>query len=117
MPTQARNPFFDIIEEESPQTIFNIFRPQGNTGSPAQRRFFQNSFNDIFDQYTKGLLGQAGQTSGEYTNLSDFLEANPQQSFSVFMEDFPFSRRFSNLTRSERGSNPAAFAPTTRAFF
>ena len=133
MSTQSTSPFYDLIEEEDPKTIFDMFRPRGNQGSPAQRRFFQNSFNDIFGQYTKGILetfrnaqsdnplivteGGSYRRHPSPKNLQAFLEANPQQSFSGFLQDFPFSRRFSNLTRSERGSNPAAFAPTTRTLF
>ena len=118
---QGGNPFgdniFDIIEEESPQAVYDFFRPQENEAAPAQRRFFQNSFNDIFRQYTRGILNQFRQAPGDATNIQDFLQANPQQSFSGFLEEFPFSQRFSNLTRSERGFNPAKYAPTTRAFF
>lgn len=135
MPINQENPalrgFLDVLEEYVPGAVYESFRPK--TGSPASQRFFQTSFNDIFNEYTGGLISQLSQAQsdnplivtegGSYRrhpspkNLQAFLEANPQQSFSGFLQDFPFSRRFSNLTRSERGSNPAAFAPTTRTLF
>ena len=123
MVDQASNPFrdsiFDIIEEESPQKIYDFFRPKMNEVSPAQRKFFQNSFNDVFSQYTSGILDQFTKAPSDETNIQDWLQSNSgrQQSFSEFLEEFPFSKRFSNMTRSERGSNPYAFAPTTRSFF
>ena len=125
--------FLDILEEYVPDAVFESFRPK--TGSPASQRFFQNSFNDIFNEYTGGLISQFSQAqsdnpliftdTGQFRlrptsspkNLQAFLENNPQELFSNFLQEFPFTARFSNLTPTQRGFNPAKYAPTTRAFF
>ena len=137
MPINQENPdlrgFLDILEEYVPGAVYESFRPK--TGSPASQRFFQTSFNDIFNEYTGGLISQLSQAQsdnplivtegGSYRlrpnsspkNLQAFLENNPQESFSNFLQEFPFTARFSNLTPTQRGFNPAKYAPTTRALF
>jgi len=92
----------DILAE-SPRSTFFSFQDQfGQGGGPNQRRFFQNQFQDVFNQYLGGLGQQLRQGS------------IPQGTFEDFLGDFNFSGEFGRLPPSIRGATTQRFAPPTR---
>ena len=76
-----------------------------NQQQSPQRRFFQNQFQNIQNQF----LGQLGQTIRQ--------GGQPDQTFQSFLEGFPFSQRFQELPPALRGQLNNRFAPSVRFFF
>lgn len=76
-----------------------------NQQKAPQRRFFQNEFQNIQNQF----LGQLGQNIRE-SGTSDLT-------FESFLGDFPFATRFQGLPPSLRGALKTRFAPSVRSFF
>jgi hypothetical protein len=106
MPMQEGFPSFldpsDILGE-SPQATFFSFQDQFGDGQ-TQRRFFQNQFTPIFNQFL-GTLGQ------------DLRQGQlPEQTFESFLETFNFGEQFARLAPSIRGATTQRFAPPARFF-
>ena len=102
-PTPPPPPAFDFLEEE-PRLAY--YGQQGRFGrSPNQRRYFQDAFQNIFNQYL-GQLGQQIQGGGQ-----------PNLQFTDFIRDFDFNQSFANLDPGERGFFPSRIAPRTRFLF
>lgn len=100
-------PFLDLLEGD-PQAAYYSMPGMFGT-SPRQRRYFQNQFRDIHNQY----LGQLGSQ----------LRAGvmPTQRFTEFLEqpsdpDF-FRRQYMSQTPTTRGATTQRFAPPTRFMF
>ena len=97
-------PFLDLLEGTPEAAYYS--RPEMFGTSPLQRRYFQNQFRDIHNQY----LGQLGSQ----------LRAGvmPTQRFTEFLEqpDY-FSRQFRSQAPSLRGATTQRFAPPTRFMF
>ena len=106
-PFRGQTPFLDMLEAE-PRSAFFSFQNQFGQ-SPNQRRYFQNQFQDIHNQF----LGQLGTQirGGELPTLSPEQHA---QRFTSFLENFPFTERFAALPPQQRGVFPSQFNPRTR---
>ena len=92
----------DILGE-SPQATFFSFQDRFGDGQ-NQRRFFQNQFTPIFNQF----LGNLGQ---------DLRQGQqPTDTFENFLENFNFGERFAGLAPSIRGATTQRFAPPARFF-
>ena len=93
-----------LIEAE-PGTMGGAMRGQ----TPAKRRFFQQSFQDVYNDYLAQLGGQARQ--GEI----------PTTTFREYLATDPFTERYSRLTPNERSyygaQRQSTFAPRTRQIF
>lgn len=80
---------------------------QGRT--PAKRRFFQESFQDVYNDYLSNLGSSARE--GEM----------PSQTFREYLSQDPFTERYSQLTPRERSyygsQGQRSFAPTTRQIY
>ena len=115
--TDMTNPFRDYLPQEfleqtpsaayysSPAASEFYTRPSG-TIDPSKKKFYQESFQDIYSDYL-GKLGTIAR-EGEVPELrfTDYLsQANP------------FTERYSTLSPYERGINSRVFAPATRFIY
>jgi hypothetical protein len=77
--------------------------------TPAKRRFFQQSFQDVYNDYLSQLGGQARQGEIPTTTFRDYLATDP------------FTERYTKLTPDERryygSQGRATFAPRTRQIY
>lgn len=99
--------FLDFLETDRPRAIFGTFQDQFG-GSDVQQRFFQNQFSNIHNQFLSSLAStaQGGQLPGS------------EQTFSSFLQDFPFAERFASIAPIFRGGpRRSQFAPRTRHLF
>ena len=76
-----------------------------STASPNRRRFFQDSFQDIYNQYLGELGSRARQ--GEISPLK----------FAVYLERDPFTERYSRLSPTQRGIYSQDYSPSTRFIY
>jgi hypothetical protein len=104
-------PFSSLLETMPEAAYYS--RPEMFGTSPRQRRYFQNQFRDIHNQY----LGQLGKQlrAGTMPSLrfSEFLDYP-----NLFNEQPDFLRRqYMSETPSARGATTQRFAPPTRFMF
>jgi len=92
--------FFEDWLEDDPEVLYRGLVPQNVT------RPFLNYFNSQFGNVYGDYLGGLGRTalSGQ----------EPTQSFGNYLEQFPFMKRWQDLTSQERGETPGRFAPRLR---
>ena len=111
------NPFADYLDggsswgslllEQLPQAAY-FSSPTGQSfgaGSPRQQRYFQQNYQDTFNQYM-GALGQQLR-EGQSPNLS----------FQQFLEQDPWTSRYSQLPQAARGVNTGMYNPRTRHLY
>lgn len=111
------NPFADYLDggsswgslllEQLPQAAY-FSSPTGQSfgaGSPSKQRYFQQNYQDVFNQYM-GALGQ--QIRGGQ---------NPNLSFQSFLEQDPWTSRYSQLPQAARGVNTGMNDPRTRYIY
>ena len=111
------NPFADYLDggsswgslllEQLPQPTY-FSSPTGQSfgaGSPRQQRYFQQNYQDTFNQYM-GSLGQQLR-EGQSPNLS----------FQQFLEQDPWTSRYSQLPQAARGVNTGMYNPRTRHLY
>ena len=90
---------------ESTPTAAYYSSPTGKgfgTGSPNRQRFFQESFQDIYNQYLGELGSKARQNQISPLRFADYLETDP------------FTERYSGLSPIQRGVYTQQFSPSTR---
>jgi hypothetical protein len=98
------SPWSDWLEEDKAgqRAAYFSFGPQFGQ-APSQRRYYENSFDRIQNEYL-GALGQQAR-SGEAPSLR----------FGDFLEDFPFTQRYLSQPPSQRGGNfSSRYTPRTR---
>ena len=78
-------------------------------GSPAQRRFFQNSFEDIYNSYLEQAGKQIREAQGQTVEDPLF--------FVDYLKTDPFTERYGKLTPSERGVSTARYSPRARHIY
>ena len=90
---------FDQTEEAKRQEEM-FGNPFGT--SPASKRFFQGQFQNVYNEFlgNQGRALQGGQL--------------PSQTFSQFLEQFPFTQRYSALPPEMSGRGVSGFAPRVR---
>ena len=88
-----------------PRTAFFSFQNQFGRQGTGQRRFFQDRFQQIHNEFL-GRLGE--QLRGGQ---------NPDQTFTNFLGNFNFGDRFRSTAPSLRGEDTRRFAPPTRFQF
>ena len=100
------NAFGDFLEYKPEAAYYSS--PKGTAfggGSPAAQQFYERSFGDIYNQY----LGKLGSQirSGEAPTLK----------WTEYLEQDPFTDRYTALPPSQRCSYTGAYSPTTRRIF
>ena len=115
--TDMANPFRDYLPQEfleqtpsaayysSPAASEFYTRPSGTT-DPSKKKFYQESFQDIYSDYLGKLGTQA--RGGETPDLrfTDYLS-----------QADPFTERYAKLSPYERGINTGYYAPKTRFIY
>jgi hypothetical protein len=84
--------------EEATQAQGQLFGSPFGT-SPAAKRYFQSQFQNIYNEFlgNQGRALQGGQL--------------PSQSFTQFLEQFPFTQKYSALPPEMSGRGISGFAP------
>jgi len=106
------NDFFGTMLEAEPQTAYmgQIGSQQYRGTSPMQQRaadYWRNQYSDVYSQY----LGQRGQELAQRKDPSQWT------TFSDYLEQFPFTQRYTSLSPYQRGVSNRRFAPSTRHIF
>ena len=93
-PNRAINPWED---EPAARQSMMFGNPYGT--SPASRRFFQGQFQNIYNDFlvAQGRALQGGQL--------------PSQTFTQFLQQYPFTQRYAALPPELTGRTLGAFAP------
>ena len=94
------NPFSDILESE-PRAGYFAYQNQVGS-SPNQKKWFQNAFSQVQDQY----LGQLGQQLGG--------NQLPTLRFADFLKNYDFQGQYNQLTPTQQGRQTSDFNPFTR---
>ena len=110
------NPFTDFLAgagdwnslllTEMPQAAY-YSSPRGQdfaAGSPRRGRYFQQAYQDVYGQYL-GELGTA------------VREGRAPNTFNQFLQDDPWTQRYSRLPQFERGVTKTYSDPRTRFLF
>jgi len=115
--TDIGNPFEDYLPQEfletspsaayysSPGAAEFYTRPSGQV-DPTRKKFYQESFQDIYNEYLGKLGGMAREGEIPDLRFSDYLSSAD-----------PFKERFERLTPYQRGQSTRAFAPSTRFIY
>tara|TARA_R110002020_G_scaffold467469_1_gene691035 strand:- start:1173 stop:1628 length:456 start_codon:yes stop_codon:yes gene_type:complete len=108
------NPFSDWTAgsmQHDPQMAYYSSATGGDFGkqSPAQRRFFETSFDQIYNSYLGEMGKQIRAAQGKEV-------AQPLQ-FEDYLKSDPFTERYSGLTPSERGEYLGRYSPSTRRIY
>ena len=76
------------------------------SGSPAERRFYETSFDAFYDDYLGFQKRQMGKgIPKEQVHFTDYLETNP------------FQKKYDELIPSERGEFTARYNPRARHIY
>lgn len=115
--TDMSNPFQDYLPQEfletspsaayysSPTATDFYTRPSG-TVDPSKKKFYQESFQDIYNEYLGKLGTQAREGETPDLKFTDYLS-----------QASPFTERYDKLTPYQRGQSTRASAPTTRFIY
>ena len=99
----GQNVFQQFLDDVPQAGYFALDQPYGK--SPKQRRFFQNQFQNLQNEYI-GDLGRQIQ-SGQLPTLQ----------WTDFLEKFPFSERYAAMPPQYRGDFPRQFSSPTRFLY
>jgi hypothetical protein len=94
-----------VLEQYEPAQYYSS--PTGTSfgqGSPRQRRYFSNAYQDVFQDY----LGAAGAAMRGGQAPSTFME---------FLETDPWTKRYSSMPQAARGVTGLAANPRTRFLY
>ncbi len=72
--------------------------------SPRRQRYFDQSYQDIYQDY----MGETGRALREGTAPTTFMQ---------FLETDPWTRRYTSLPQSARGTTGLAYNPRTRFLY
>ena len=87
--------------EATPSLAYFSAAPFQDASAPAQRRYWEGQYGNVSNQYA-GAVGSALRTGGQ------------GPSFTQFLEDMPWTERYTSLSPSMRGESYRRYAPTTR---
>jgi hypothetical protein len=97
------NLFSRFLEDVPRAAYFSLDKPMGQ--SPREKRFFQNQFQDIQNEYIGDLGRQI--RSGQPPTLQ----------WTDFLDKFPFSERYAAMPPQYRGDFPRQFSSPTRFLY
>ena len=100
----TKTPGFGGFLEENPNVSFQAAL-QGLDQPANQRRFYQNQFSNIYNEFLGNIGGQIKQGK------------TPSATFNEFLGEFPFSERFAATPPQQRGDFPSNVAPRTRYLY
>ena len=115
--TDMNNPFRDYLSQEfleqTPSAAYYSVpsasefytRPSGAI-DPSKKKFYQESFQDIYSEYLGKLGGMAREGEVPDLRFTDYLS-----------QEDPFTERYARLSPYERGINTGYYAPKTRFIY
>ena len=115
--TDIANPFIDYLSQEfleqTPSAAYYSVpsasefytRPSGAI-DPSKKKFYQESFQDIYTDYLGKLGGMAREGQTPDLRFTDYLS-----------QEDPFTERYGRLSPYERGINTGYYAPKTRFIY
>ena len=115
--TNTANPFKDYLPQEfletspsaayfsSPGAAEFYTRPSGQV-DPTRKKFYQESFQDIYNEYLGRLGTMAREGDVPDLRFSDYLSSAD-----------PFRERFERQTPYQRGISNRAYSPSTRFIY
>ena len=98
--TQEQFPWMTLLEQQ-PELGYYGYRGAWG-GTPAQNRYYQNNYTQVFSEYL-GRLGQ--QILGGQA---------PTLQWTDFLKEYPWIARYAALPPSFRGDYPGQVAPRAR---
>ena len=102
------NPYMAFLEDVPQAGYFSYQNQFGK--SPNQRKYFQNQFQEVQNQYM-GQLGQIMRTGGEPTlSFMDYLD-------QYFSPGGGQSQQWGSMSPRQRGTQRSGFAPSARFRF
>jgi hypothetical protein len=87
--------------EGNPSAVFANWSNQLG-GTPAQKTYYGNNYNNTYSKYMGALANTAQQG-----NI-------PTQTFGNWLQSYPWLKEFQNQPSYMRGYNPAQFSPRSR---
>lgn len=115
--TDIANPFIDYLPQEfleqTPSAAYYSVpsasefytRPSG-TIDPSKKKFYQESFQDIYSDYLGKLGGMAREGETPDLRFTDYLS-----------QQDPFTERYAKLSPYQRGVDTGYYAPKTRFIY
>jgi len=98
------NPFWNFLNDQPEAAYFGY---QNQQRSPNQKKWFQNQFSNVQNQYM-GELGQQVMGGGTPTlDFTDFLS-------EWFAPQGGAAQQWGSMAPGQRGQTPGQFAPRTR---
>ena len=121
------------LEPLVPETVYQRFLSgMGTPGRSPMRRFFQNKFNDLFQEYQAKILDEQGRLPTtprdphalpppglSAIELAQWMtkwgeKAPPPLSFTNFLKGLNAENRFGSMAPGLRGQYSSQYAPRTR---
>jgi hypothetical protein len=105
--------YTDVLETEPQMAYMGAVSRQAAPSSytaPMQRRaqdYLRNQYSNVYNEY----LGRRAQ------ELRQRKDPSKWTTFSDFLEETPFTQRYSQLSPYQRGVSTSRFAPSTRRIF
>lgn len=116
--------FYTNLLDVDPQMTFmgaaSSWMPQGDTGmsvSPQQSARGQRAQDWAMGQYSNFYNRYLGDVGSEYGKRGRGEKAQPVSTFAEYLQEDPFTERYSRLTPYQRGVSTSRFAPSTRYIF
>lgn len=108
----AFDDYFTGTLEMEPQTAYMgaVGRMPYYGTSPMRQRaqdYWGSQYSDIYNQY----LGVRG------NELAQRKDPSQMTSFMDYLEQYPFTQRYSSLTPYQKGTGTSRFAPSTRHIY
>ena len=102
----ANNPFMDFLELEPTAAYYSS--PGGMqfaSGNQGQRRYFQNQFQNVYNEFL-GALGSQIRSGQE-----------PTMRWTDYLENVPFTARYAALSPEQAGRTTRRYSPNTRQIY
>jgi hypothetical protein len=102
----TNNPFMDYLEYEPRAAYYSSpASRQFDQGGEGQRRYFQNQFQDVYNEFLGSLGSQirAGQA--------------PTMRWSEYLDAVPFTERYAALSPEQAGRSRRRYSPSTRQIY
>ena len=105
------NPWIDFLDVEPSAAYYSS--PSGWTApgafgqsSPGAKRYYQNQFQNVYNEFLGAMGSQIQRGSGE-----------PTMRLPEFLENIPWAKRYAALTPEMAGRTTRRFSPGTRQIY
>jgi hypothetical protein len=102
----VNNPFIDYLEFEPRAAYYSSpASRQFTQGGEGQRRYFQNQFQDVYNEFLGALGSQI--RSGQA----------PTMRWADYLDTVPFTERYAGLSPEQAGRSRRRYSPSTRQIY